>query len=82
MGWDFRKPGTRICVCFDVSNARALELWETSDVPNVGQLTQLHGCGTNCGMCIPYFQTLLKEYQRGEWPAEKAPCDTNWFGAK
>ena len=26
MGWDFRKLGERICVCYDVSNRQALAL--------------------------------------------------------
>jgi bacterioferritin-associated ferredoxin len=79
MSWDFRKPGTRVCVCYNVSNDQALALWRTT--PSVEALTQQHHCGQNCAMCIPYFRTLLDEFQRGEWP----PCnksETNWFGAK
>jgi bacterioferritin-associated ferredoxin len=65
--WDYRKPGTRICVCFDVTNTQALEVWRSE--PHVGALTTRFGCGTNCGMCIPYFDDLLAEWQRNEWPA-------------
>ncbi len=81
MSWDYRKPGTRICVCFGVSNTRALEVWHESDSPTVGRLTQLFGCGTHCAMCIPYFNDLLREYRNGSWPAQPA-SDTSWFGAK
>jgi bacterioferritin-associated ferredoxin len=81
MSWDFRKPGTRICVCYNVTNDQALELWRASDNPTVGRLTQLFDCGRNCAMCIPYFEALLREYQNGTWP-EGARQDTNWFGAK
>jgi len=65
--WDYRKPGTRVCVCFDVTNTQALETWQAA--PHVGALTERFACGTNCGMCIPYFNELLSEWQRGCWPA-------------
>jgi len=81
MTWDFRKPGTRICVCYDVSNSQALDVWRKADNPTVGSLTQLFDCGRNCAMCIPYFETLLSEYQAGSWP-EGAQADTAWFGGK
>ena len=81
MSWDFRKPGTRVCVCYDVTNQQALDLWRQTDNPTVGRLTQLYDCGRNCAMCIPYFETLLQEYKQGKWPAE-AGQDKNWFGAK
>jgi NAD(P)H-nitrite reductase large subunit len=82
MGWDFRKLGERICVCYDVTNLQALETWRAGHA-NVGSLTQKFRCGGNCGMCIPYFHTLLAEYQCGEWPAGEAaqPAD-DWFGVK
>lgn len=64
--WDYRKVGTRICVCFDVSNTDALQTWEQT--PSVGELTRRFSCGNNCGMCIPYFAELLAEWQRGTWP--------------
>ncbi|MCA8911520.1 MAG: (2Fe-2S)-binding protein [Planctomycetes bacterium] len=81
MGWDFRKLGERICVCYDVSNQQALEAWQAGPA-SVGSLTQKFRCGSNCGMCIPYFHTLLREYQRGEWPAEDAgQTADDWFGA-
>jgi NAD(P)H-nitrite reductase large subunit len=67
--WDFRKVGTRICVCFDVTNTQALETWH--EQPNVGALTARYSCGTNCGMCIPYFNDLLAEWQQGKWPTQE-----------
>ncbi|MCB9932461.1 MAG: (2Fe-2S)-binding protein [Planctomycetes bacterium] len=83
MSWDFRQPGTRICVCYDVSNDDALKLWRESAQPSVDQLKDKHGCGNNCAMCIPYFRTLLREYQRGKWPkGEATNADAAWFGVK
>ena len=69
MNWDFRKRGTRICVCYDVDNDSALKVWEDSDQPSVAELNREFRCGNNCAMCIPYFQDLLAEYRAGEWPA-------------
>ncbi|MCB9893853.1 MAG: (2Fe-2S)-binding protein [Planctomycetes bacterium] len=82
MSWDFRKPGTRICVCYNATNDQALTAWRSSKAPSVDQLTKEFECGRNCAMCLPYFATLLNEYQKGTWPANPAQADTNWFGAK
>ena len=83
MSWDFRKPGTRICVCYNTTNDQALAVWRGSKVPSVQQLTTQFECGRNCAMCLPYFASLLTEYQLGKWPQEEATAaDPNWFGAK
>ncbi|MHC4841951.1 MAG: (2Fe-2S)-binding protein [Planctomycetota bacterium] len=68
MTWNFRKPDTRICVCFHVTNDEARQVWEVT--PEVEALTRVHNCGKRCASCIPYFETLLKEYQSGEWPSD------------
>ncbi|MDC1142706.1 (2Fe-2S)-binding protein [Planctomycetota bacterium] len=68
MTWDFRKPDSRICVCFEVTNDQALEVWKVS--PEVAALRRVYDCGKRCAKCIPYFETLLKEYKAGTWP----PC--------
>jgi bacterioferritin-associated ferredoxin len=83
MSWDFRQPGTRICVCYDVTNSQALDVWR-GGAATVGKLTQLFDCGRNCAMCIPYFETLLSEFQQGKWPAQAEPGkqDASWFGGK
>jgi bacterioferritin-associated ferredoxin len=64
--WDYRKPDTRICVCFNVTNTQAAQVWQSE--PRVSELTGRYGCGTNCGMCIPYFEELLADWQQGKWP--------------
>ncbi|MBK9975902.1 MAG: (2Fe-2S)-binding protein [Planctomycetes bacterium] len=71
MDWDYRKPGTRICVCFDVSNDDALEAWRIGDDPSVEQLTRLFHCGRRCSLCIPLLDTLLSEFKAGCWPAKE-----------
>jgi bacterioferritin-associated ferredoxin len=81
MSWDFRELGTRICVCYDVTNEQALKVWR-EEAATVGKLTQLFDCGRNCAMCIPYFETLLTEFQAGTWPVDPASDDGNWFGGK
>jgi bacterioferritin-associated ferredoxin len=69
MTWDFRQQDTRICVCYDVTNTQALEVWRAGST-SVGKLTQLFDCGKHCAMCIPYFETLLSEFTQGKWPVE------------
>ncbi|MEE9311016.1 MAG: hypothetical protein V3V10_01265 [Planctomycetota bacterium] len=66
MTWDFRKLGTRVCVCFEVTNEQACEIWQYS--PEVSALRRNLNCGKKCGRCIPFFETLLEEYKSGTWP--------------
>lgn len=83
MSWDFRKIGTRICVCYNVTNDQALTSWRSEESPSVESLSKRFNCGQNCGMCIPYFRTLLKEFQRGAWPCNSESESKNeWFGVK
>lgn len=72
MDWDFRAPGTNICVCYQVSNTQALEAWRAADAPSVELLGRLFHCGRHCAMCLPYFETLLGEWRQGQWPKEQA----------
>jgi bacterioferritin-associated ferredoxin len=69
MGWDFRAPGTRVCVCFNVTNTDALALWQAGHA-GLAELNRRLLCGSNCGLCQPYFLDLWSEYTRGLWPRE------------
>lgn len=82
MRWDFRQAGARICVCYNVTNQHALEAWRAAKSPSVEDLRSKFNCGQNCGMCIPYFRTLLSEYQKGKWPLDGSATAADWFGTK
>ncbi|MBE7492146.1 MAG: hypothetical protein HS108_10375 [Planctomycetes bacterium] len=73
MDWDFRRPGTTICVCYQVTNSQALEAWLSADEPSVALLGRLFHCGNHCALCVPYFETLLAQWRQGQWPTEN-PC--------
>lgn len=47
------------CVCHDVSFAELKRLAQDAgaDIDELGRRT---GCGTGCGMCVPYIREMLR----------------------
>jgi bacterioferritin-associated ferredoxin len=50
--------GVDRCVCRDVTFARLIRLARERGA-GFGELRRLTGCGTGCGMCIPYIRVAL-----------------------
>lgn len=46
------------CVCRDVTFSELKELAETLNA-DLDTLSEHTGCGTGCGMCVPYIQVML-----------------------
>lgn len=58
--------GVDRCVCREVTFARLIAL---AREPGMGfdELQRMTGCGTGCGMCIPYIRVALAT-ERSELP--------------
>ncbi|MBX3388307.1 MAG: (2Fe-2S)-binding protein [Phycisphaeraceae bacterium] len=46
------------CICHDVTFAELKRLAENG-VRDLDELSKRTGCGTGCGMCIPYIRVML-----------------------
>lgn len=50
--------GVSRCICRDVPFARIAEVAREVG-PDLGKLSAVTGCGTGCGMCMPYIKRML-----------------------
>ena len=47
------------CVCHNVTFAELVRIHRETGA-DLAQLQRLTGCGTGCGMCVPYIRVALK----------------------
>lgn len=50
------------CICHDVRFEAILELAEQG-VTDLRELARRTGCGTGCGLCVPYIRIVLRTGQ-------------------
>ena len=56
---DGSSPMITHCVCHDVSFARLRRYAEEHEDVDFETLRRRFGCGTGCGLCIPYVRAML-----------------------
>lgn len=44
------------CVCFNIS----FDTMKNNKCTDINHICELYGCGTKCGMCMPYIKVMLK----------------------
>ncbi len=54
--------GVDRCVCHDVTFAELRELVDAG-VTDLEGLARHTGCGTGCGLCVPYIRVMLRTGQ-------------------
>lgn len=54
----FSLPMVSRCICHDISFAELKKLAEAG-ARDLEALSRQTGCGTGCGMCIPYIRVML-----------------------
>lgn len=47
------------CICHNVTFSELKKLAD-SGMRDIDELSKRTGCGTGCGMCIPYIRVMLK----------------------
>jgi NAD(P)H-nitrite reductase large subunit len=57
--WTKHPMAVTRCICHDVPFSKLKEL-STSLGPDIDALMRETGCGTGCGMCVPYILFMLQ----------------------
>lgn len=64
------------CICHGVTFAELLRLARDRGL-GLEELSELTGCGTGCGMCVPYIRAALRT-GRAELPV-LSPASLEWW---
>ncbi len=48
------------CLCFKHTFGHLKRLAEEQGLTNVQQITKRTGCGSGCGLCLPYLDLMLQ----------------------
>jgi bacterioferritin-associated ferredoxin len=48
------------CVCHDVTFVRLLQYAREHEGADLDALRRVFGCGSGCGLCVPYVRAMLR----------------------
>lgn len=48
------------CVCHKKTFEELMELARVNQIKSLGEMIDRGWCGTNCGLCHPYIESMLK----------------------
>jgi len=60
--WDPLKPGSSVCVCHKVGHDACRDLVLAGKVTCMDDLKRLTRAGSNCTLCVPYFEQIIAMY--------------------
>jgi bacterioferritin-associated ferredoxin len=63
------------CVCHDVTFARLRRYADEHEGVDMDALQRAFGCGSGCGLCVPYVRAMLRTGRTSFDPATDRPGD-------
>ena len=51
------------CVCFDTTFLEMKKIMKTNDLKNLDELRKIKEVGTNCRLCVPYIEKMIRTGQ-------------------
>jgi bacterioferritin-associated ferredoxin len=65
-----------VCLCFHVSQRKLANFIKREKPAVASKLSECLGAGTGCQWCVPYLESMWKQWQDGEEPGlESSPED-------
>ena len=52
--------GVNRCICHDVPFTDLWAMLQDDPKPTLHELARRTGCGTGCGMCVPYIKRMME----------------------